>query len=121
MNKLNSKNQIRTAERGSVIIFTILILGSMLAITLSLSAIFGPKVAVVQDASTGSVGAVYAAESALEWCIYTNRGGSSLPQPVMLNGATYTIQPSDCSITPLNHRVVGTYHNVSRSFEVTTP
>ena len=121
MYNLNSNNKIRGNEQGSVIIFTILILGSMLAITLSLMAIFGPRVKITQDAGASSIGAIYAADSAIEWCIYTNRGNPSLPQPVMANGATYTIQPSDCTVSPLNHQIVGTYRNVSRSLKVTTP
>lgn len=112
-------------ERGSVIIFTVLILGSMLAITLALTAIFGPKIGLARDAGAGSVGAIYAADSALEWCLYTNRANPALPQPTMTNGATYTITragaASTCTVTPLNDQVVGTFRNVSRSLQVSTP
>ena len=93
----------------------------MLAITLALAAIFLPKLRVVGDAAAGSVGAIYAADSALEWCIYTNRANPILSPPVMINGATYTLIPVDCTILPLNHQVVGTYRSVSRSLQVTTP
>ncbi len=109
---------------GSVIIFTLLILGSMLAITLALAGIYLPKLRAVGDAGAGSVGAIYAADSALEWCIYTNRANPALPPPVMANGATYKILPAnaaDCTALPLNNQVVGTYRNVSRSLQVTTP
>lgn len=116
-----SKPNLNNKEQGSVIIFTILILGSMLTITLALTAIFAPKIGVARDAGSGSVGAIYAADSALEWCLYTNRENPALPQPVMSNGSTYTIQPADCTVTPLNNQVVGTYHNVSRSLQVNTP
>ncbi len=93
----------------------------MLAITLALVAIFLPKLKDTTDAGANSVGAIYAADSALEWCIYTNRQNPALPQPTMSNGATYRLIPSDCTILPLNSQVVGTYNNVSRSLQVTTP
>ncbi len=114
MSKLNSKQQ------GSVIIFTILILGSMLAITLTLVSIYLPKIRAIGDAGAGSVGAIYAADSALEWCLYINRAHPALPQPVMTNGATYTLIPPDCTANPLNTQAVGTYRGVSRSLQVTT-
>lgn len=124
MYKLNS-NLSRPAggnkESGSVMIFTVLILGSMLTITLTLLATYIPKVRAIRDAGAGSVGAIYAADSALEWCIYSNRGYPVLPQPIMSNGSTYTISPADCAIRPMNHQVVGTFRGVSRSLEVTTP
>ena len=113
-----------SSSEGSVIIFTLLILGSMLAITLSLAGIYLPKIRAVRDAGAGSVSAIYAADSALEWCIYTNRLNPALPQPVMANGATYRILPAnkaDCTALPLNNQAVGTYRNVSRSLQVTTP
>ncbi len=114
MFKLNSKNK----EAGSVIVFTILILGSMLAITLALVSIYLPKIRAINDAGAGSIGAIYAADSALEWCLYTNRGNPSLSQPTMSNGASYTITPADCTILPINHQAVGSYHGVSRSLQV---
>lgn len=126
MFKLNFKTTLmklitrKRNESGAVIIFTILILGSMLAIALSLVTIYAPKIRTVGDASSGSIGAIYAADSALEWCIYTNRANPELPQPTMENGATYTIIPNDCTILPLNNQVVGTYRGVSRSLQVET-
>jgi hypothetical protein len=116
MFKLNSKNN----QTGSVIIFTLLMLGSMLAITLALVIIYLPKIRLIRDAGAGSVGAIYAADSALEWCIYINRANPVLPQPVMSNGATYRLVPEDCAVLPLNNQAIGTYRNVSRSLEVTT-
>jgi threonine/homoserine efflux transporter RhtA len=95
----------------------------MLAITLALAGIYLPKLRAIGDAGAGSVGAIYAADSALEWCIYINRANPALPQPIMSNGATYTILPNvpnTCTILPLNNQAVGTYRNVSRSLEVTT-
>jgi hypothetical protein len=116
--KFNNK---KSREQGSVILFTVLILGSMLAITLSLAAIYIPKIRAITDSGAGSVGAIYSADSAIEWCIYINRGNPVLPQPTMSNGATYTLTPTDCTTTPMNNQAVGTFHGVSRSLQVTTP
>lgn len=110
-------------QRGSIIVFTVLMLSTMLAITLSLTRTFIPRIRAISEA-TDSVGAVYAADSAMEWCLYTNRGKAPLlSQPVMSNGATYQIYNGGVlSICPsgetLNYRTVGTYRGVSRSFEV---
>lgn len=122
------KQNFKKTESGSVIIFTVLILGVMLAITLALTGIYLPRLRAVGDASSGSVGAIYAADSAVEWCIYNNRGNAPLPSPTMSNGSTYTLQdpltgsPSPCTAsTSLDVQAVGTYRGVSRSLQVTNP
>lgn len=95
----------------------------MLAVTLTLTRIFIPKIRVTTEA-TDSAGAVYAADSALEWCLYNNRGKVPLlSQPVMSNNATYQIyRDGTLSTCPsgetLNYRTVGTFRGVSRSFEI---
>ena len=110
-------------SKGSIIIFTVLMLSAILAITLTLTRIFLPRVRSITEA-TDSIGAVYAADSAMEWCLYNNRGKAPLlPQPIMTNGATYQIYnggvPSACpSGEVLNYRTVGTWRGVSRSFEI---
>ena len=115
--------RILASQNGSIIIFTILMLSAILAITLTLTRIFIPKIRAITEA-TDSVSAVYAADSALEWCLYNNREKSPiLPQPVMANGATYQIynngSPSTCpGGETLNYRTVGTFRGVARSFEV---
>ena len=99
---------------------------SILTMTLAITRIFIPRVRAITEASN-SVGAVYAADSAIEWCIYSNRGKTpSLSQPIMGNSATYQIYndggPSTCpSGETLKHRAVGSYRGVSRSFEVSGP
>ena len=110
-------------ERGSIIVFTVLMLATILTITLSLTKIFIPRIRSTAEA-TNSTAAVYAADSAMEWCLYNNRERTpALPQPVMGNGATYQIyNDGSLSACPgretLNYRTVGTYRGVSRSFEV---
>lgn len=110
-------------SKGSIIIFTVLIISSVLAITLTLTRIFVPKVKSITEA-TDSIGALYAADSAMEWCLYSNREKNPpLSQPVLGNNATYEIYnnnvPSVCpGAETLNYRTVGTYRGVSRSFEI---
>ncbi len=112
-------------QRGSVLIFTVLMLGSILAISVTLAAIFLPKIRSITNAGSGSVGAIYAADSALEWCIYTNRGNPPLPSPHMDNGATYDIRPTPppdyCTAQPMNDQVIGSFQGVSRSLYIQTP
>lgn len=102
-------------------------MGVILTITLALGNILLPKLKTASNA-VSSTAAVYAADSALEWCLYTQRG--RLPatgQPTIANGATFAIYfPGSANTlatcasteTPVNHRVVGTYRGVSRSFIV---
>ena len=111
-------------QRGSILIFTLLMLTSILTITLVITRIFIPRLRSITEASN-SVGAVYSADSAIEWCLYSNRGKTpTLPQPTMGNSATYQLyndgSPSTCpSGEVLRYRAVGSYRGVSRSFEVT--
>lgn len=101
-----------------------MILGVILTITLSLGNIILPKIRSSNEA-INSVAAIYAADSAVEWCLYTQRG--RLPaaiQPTMSNGATYTISfgsgTGTCAgtETPLNHTITGTYREVTRAFKI---
>ena len=111
-------------QAGSVLIFSVLMLGVILTITLSLANTLLPRLKSSGD-SLSSVAAIYAADSGVEWCLYTHRGKApAVPQPVMSNGATYTIlfgiAPAACASTesPLNHTVIGTHRNVARAFIV---
>ena len=98
-------------------------LSAILAITLTLTRIFLPRIRTITEA-TNSIGALYAADSAMEWCLYNNREKSPLlTQPAMTNGSTYQIyRGSSLSACPggetLNYRTVGNFRGVSRSFEV---
>lgn len=118
-----SQFKLSEAQRGSIIVFTVLMLSAILAISLTLTSIFIPKIRSITEAAD-SIGAIYAADSAMEWCLYNNRGNApSLPQPIMSNSATYQIHrngtPSVCpSGETLNYRTVGTFRRVSRSFEI---
>ena len=111
-------------QAGSVLIFSILMLGVILTITLSLANTLLPRLRTSHD-SLSSVAAVYAADSGIEWCLYTQRDRQPpAPAPVMSNGATYVILfgalPAACTPAenPLNHSVVGTFRGVTRAFKI---
>ena len=113
-------------QKGVTILFAILLVGILLSIILTLSAIFTPKIRTSFDVNS-SAGAIYAAESALEWCLYINRQSPPAPTPlppVLDNGAIYVnaatgapLVPGDC-LSP-SVKVIGTYRGVSRVFEIT--
>ncbi|MBI2669717.1 MAG: hypothetical protein HYX20_01020 [Candidatus Yanofskybacteria bacterium] len=112
---------LKPGQEGVAVIFAILLMDILLTISLTLSAIFIPKIRVSSDVKS-SVGALYAAESGIEWCLYINRVGSTA-QPTMSNGATFingaTNAPfieADCAAFPI--KSTGTYRGVTRSFEV---
>ena len=68
-------------QRGSIIIYTVLILIAVMTISFALMRLFLPKFKVVKEAVSSSV-AFYAADSAMEWCLYSNRSGSvPIPPP----------------------------------------
>ncbi len=109
-------------ERGAALLITLLLSGVLLSIALALSAIFIPKVRVSAE-SKKSVTAIYAADSAIEWCIYVNRQ-TAIPLPTMGNGATFI--NADTGVTPVaadclssSVKITGIYGGVVRSFEIT--
>lgn len=103
-------------------IFSMFLIGIFLSIVFTLSLIFISKTKSAGDVKR-SVAAVYAAESAVEWCLYVNRIGAA-SQPVMGNGAAFingnTNVPfvaGDCAASPI--KAVGTFQGITRSFEIT--
>ena len=116
--------KIYDVQKGSVLIFSMLMLGVILTITLSLANTLLPRLRSAGDALS-SVAAIYAADSGVEWCLYTQRGRlPAVPQPVMSNGATYTFLfgalPATCAPAenPLNHTITGTFRTVTRAFKI---
>jgi|SRR3989344_1659925 len=119
--KPKTQNQKPSSQSGVAVIFAVLLVGAILSIVFTLTSIFLPQLKSAGSVKR-SVSAAYAAESALEWCLYVNRIGSAA-QPIMSNGATLTngttggvFVPGDCLASPV--RAVGTYEGVVRSFEV---
>src|SRR3989344_784001 len=112
-------------QKGSIIIFSVLMLGVILTITLALGNIFLPRLKTSSQA-IDSIAAIYTADSALEWCLHEQR--SRLPSvsapTISISGATYVIYfgsgLASCAPTEahLNHRAVGTYRGVTRSLEM---
>lgn len=114
-------------QKGSVLIFSVLMLGVIMTITLGLGEIFLPKIRVITDAA-GSAAAGYAADSGLEWCLYVSRktpAPSATPLPTLSNGATVVVYRNNSSTVAtcyeggnFDYRAVGTYRAVTRSFIV---
>ncbi len=129
MSKRPPTNQLPTTHyslqtsEGQAVIFAVLVVGVLLSIGLTLSAIFLPKIRASSEIKKSST-ALYAAESAIEWCLYVNRHGA-VALPVMANSANYEnalVKPSrafvagDCSGSQI--RAIGTYQGISRTFEI---
>lgn len=114
--------------KGSVMIYSVLILAIIISIAISLVSSFVSKIRTSSDVIKSAV-AIYAADSALEWCLYKNRGNLNPPAlpPTITTPTGVTTQvyfgagiaTCDITETPLNHRSVGTYLEISRSLEIT--
>jgi hypothetical protein len=111
-------------QKGSILIFSVLMLGVILTITLALGNIFLPRLKTSSEA-IDSVAAIYTSDSALEWCLHEQRAKlPSVSAPTMSIGSTYVIYfgsgSASCTSSekPLNHRAVGTYRRVTRSLDV---
>jgi hypothetical protein len=121
----SAEHQIKKDQSGIISVFAVILVGAILAIGLTLSAIFIPKIKSSAEIKNSSA-AAYAAESVLEWCLYINRivpAAGSIAQPVMSNGAAYIngltnagFTESDCSTPAI--KAIGTYRGVTRSFQI---
>lgn len=107
------KHTFHSSEQGIAIIISVLMVGIILAIVFALSAIFLPKLRSAAEVKS-SVSAAYAAESALEWCLYVHNM-DVVPSPVPSDpDVTFTV--TDCDKSPVT--AVGTYRGVTRAFEL---
>ncbi len=121
---MNIKKLKTDSQSGVAVIIAVLLVGVLISMVLSLSLIFLPKIRLAAEVKKSSA-AVYAAESAIEWCLYVNMQ-STMPTPslpVMSNNASYVdaatgIIPvaTNCATSPI--KIIGTYQGISRSFEV---
>lgn len=114
-----------TNQKGSILIYAILTMIVIMGIGLTLVAIFLPKIRLISE-SINAVNAVFAADSAIEWCLFWQRGYSH-PGATALSldsGASFGVYwnwSSIASCNPsqeLNHQAVGSYRGVGRTFEV---
>ncbi|MEX2052895.1 MAG: hypothetical protein WD898_01560 [Candidatus Paceibacterota bacterium] len=113
---MNKKNQ-----QGVAILFAILLVSVLISMVLVFSSIFIPKIRSASDVRK-TTAAAYAAESAIEWCIYINEQGST-SLPVMNNGATFVnaatgILPTEAECATFPVTIIGTFGGVSRAFEI---
>ena len=96
--------------KGTVLVYTILIVFITLNIAFFITSIFAAKLKSSYDYSN-SVAALYAAESGIESQLYNFYKDPDANQPVLTNGAIFTI-----TTPPL--RAVGKFRGVSRSIEI---
>jgi len=108
---------IKNEERGVALIFAMVITSLILSISFALSAIFIPKLKISTDVKD-STSALYAADSGLEWCLYVSRKapGDQPSDPVFASGASVTIEPADCSSSPI--KATGKFNKTYRALEV---
>ncbi len=119
-----SQNKKQNSDSGVVLLFSIFLVGFLISVVLTLSAIFIPKIKLA-GGTKNSIAALYAAESGVEWClrIYRLDPAGLTPKPVMANGATYTdkngdvLSVADCQSSPI--KVIGNNRGVTRSYEIT--
>lgn len=119
----------KNLQKGSIIIYTLLILIAVIVIAIALIRLLLPKFASVRESIYSTV-AIYAADSGLEWCLYSNRVDPTVrtipPQITTLstvqavtiqyyNGAVSTTCPYN---TAVSFRIVGSFRNISRSLEI---
>lgn len=116
------------SQRGSIILYAMLIMSAMLAIGLTLNGLFIRKLRAA-GVARDSVAALAAADSAAEMCLYEARHGIDLAAMTFENEATFSVADlatgtditADCSTVSsasFGFRATGTYHGVRRTLEV---
>ncbi|MEK7125067.1 MAG: hypothetical protein AAB864_01595 [Patescibacteria group bacterium] len=119
-------------QRGSIIIFSLMILTVTLTMALALVNVLIPKLRLANVATNAAV-ALYAADSGSELCLYEARqlgaGDSPLTRPIMANGSDFVIVrlPAEQVITnncivlgsaSFTFRATGRFSGTSRALEV---
>lgn len=118
-------------QNGSIIIYSLLIMLSIIMISVVLIKLLGTKFQIAREA-TYSIVALYAADSGMEWCLFSNRVDQLLEEvPPQITGletiSGITISYHNYNGTgvnncvfnsPLNFRTVGIYREISRSLGV---
>ena len=123
---------IKKHQKGSVLIFSLLVVSAMLAIALGLIGVFLAKLKTVGEA-VNSTGAIYAADSGVEMCLYEANykvPAGALDSGRLANGGQFSIKQltpaeallvpgTDCTaIATESFRVLGEYRKTNRSLEV---
>lgn len=127
-------NHRTTTERGSILVYTMLTMASMLAIGLTLNALFISKFRLAAGARNATV-ALYAADSAVELCLYEARTLND-DALVLGNGASFKIIDAapgnadvtdDCTVlgslpgsasVPFGFQATGTFRGTTRALEI---
>jgi hypothetical protein len=135
MIKFYQNSSVQKGERGAILVFSLIIMSLMISITFTVMGIFIPKLKIASD-PIKSVIAYSVAENGLEWCLYVQRDNPlppPLPSAITLNGDVASVVVyypasgfttatcSSASEPSMNHRAVGSYQGVARSFEIIIP
>jgi len=100
-------------NKGTTIIYVLIISSIAIGIVFILTAIFASKIKTALE-FPNSVTALYAADTGIEWRIYEEMIGSAA-QPTFSNGASFSVETPFGSF-PI--KVIGTYKETNRSLEV---
>jgi len=118
-----------STQRGSILIYAMLTMSAMLAIGLTLNALFLGKLRIAAS-SRDSIAALYAADSAVEKCLYEARQKMNRPLMTFSNLAEYTVVRAiagspdvkdNCESLgdkTFEFRATGIYRGVRRSLEI---
>ena len=117
-----------TSERGSIIVYAMLTMSVMLAIGLTLNALFVSKLRAAASARNTMV-SLYTADGAAELCLYEARTQQNIKNPEFENGATFTMTNTadngditdDCTVLgtdTFEFQATGRYRGTSRTLEI---
>ncbi len=117
-----------STQRGSILVYAMLTMTVMLGIGLTLTNLFISKFRSAAAARNATV-ALYAADSAVEMCLYEARAVVDDPLLDMVNDAAFTVinnDGSDADITDdcsvlggaFEFRATGLYRGSSRTLEI---
>ena len=126
---LRQKSKGYFYERGSILIYSTLVLLAVMIISLTLIRSFVPKLVISREA-INSVVAIYAADSVIELCLISSRYNnpplqipslSQLNDGFTISGVSMQSYPDPCPYSAsgdVSARAVGTYRGISRSLEI---
>ncbi|HXV26795.1 MAG TPA: pilus assembly PilX N-terminal domain-containing protein [Candidatus Paceibacterota bacterium] len=114
-------------NRGSILIYSLLIMTIILSVGLSLNTLFLRNLRTI-GAARDSVIALYSADSGMETCLYETRSGMTVDRQVLRDVmfevtdlSTGMLVTGDCTMLgtgSLEFRVTGTYRNSSRALQI---
>ena len=111
-------NFYKIKQEGAALIFALFIGGVLISIIIALSSIFIGRLKTVSEIRNSS-SAAYAADSAIEWCIFKSRHtGTTVSGPTLGNGAVFVLS-GNCSTGIV--KITGTFQGITRAFEITFP